>query len=563
MNSTRLRSWILAIAALFIASGFSLWHLNFRTNTLENFTVEAWFLNFANFGFIFLIVLLISARIKLAVSTTIGLYAAIHFAHVVKLYYLEDALTPYDFGLSTMRTFAATLQGAGIALIGYAAIFLLTIIFLIFALRRFWKREPKTHSRLRFKVFMILLIGWITKSFIDPQSIHDYFFYQFNIRYGINNELNSRRLGLATDWVFRLVWMREENQAPAHYSKALIASALDSESKNSNSNTRKKITYDFLGLILLETFWDPMDYPELRVSPDPIPFFRSQMKRNHTRTIEVPGFGGGTAKAEFESLTGFDSNLISGFPYASVVHEPVASLASAMKTSGFRTIYIHAYKHWFYDRKRALPLLGFEEQWYENDIVRERNQAQCQHDQYLCDHLVYEFAQKKISARARTFMAISTYSTHGPFDRKRKNLIEFKTAFPMSSRQHRLLSQNLNLLAEADQALKNFADFHFRSNRNFLLIIYGDHIPNITYSEFDLRKKSNRSNQTRHLPWIYISNQGHFPTSEIKTLKDLSPAIAEEILTDKPVYFSALGAKRELLQYDLLHGKKYALEIKP
>ncbi len=71
------------------------------------------------------------------------------------------------------------------------------------------------------------------------------------------------------------------------------------------------------------------------------------MKENTSGYMNVPTTGGGTARTEFEMLTGsnFDYLLEGEIPYTSIVKEkPSNSLATTLKKQGFGVQAIHNFK---------------------------------------------------------------------------------------------------------------------------------------------------------------------------------------------------------------------------
>ena len=87
------------------------------------------------------------------------------------------------------------------------------------------------------------------------------------------------------------------------------------------------------------------------------------MKENTSGYMNVPTTGGGTARTEFEMLTGsnFDYLLEGEIPYTSIVKEkPSNSLATTLKKQGFGVQAIHNFKGNFYNRDKGYKNLGFD-----------------------------------------------------------------------------------------------------------------------------------------------------------------------------------------------------------
>ena len=98
-----------------------------------------------------------------------------------------------------------------------------------------------------------------------------------------------------------------------HKTEDLIA-RFDQDVKTKNPN---------IVFVQLESFIDPTLIKEAKFSQDPIPNFRKLSQESLSGNINVPVTGGGTARTEFEVLTGnnFDYLIPGGIPYDRFVKE--------------------------------------------------------------------------------------------------------------------------------------------------------------------------------------------------------------------------------------------------
>jgi hypothetical protein len=107
-----------------------------------------------------------------------------------------------------------------------------------------------------------------------------------------------------------------------------------------------------------EAFWDPTRLPGVELSPDPMP---------HVRALSVgeifsPTFGGNTANAELEALTGFSNAFLphGTIAYQQYIRTRTPSLVWYLRNRGYLTLAMHPYHKWFWNRQAAYPNLGFE-----------------------------------------------------------------------------------------------------------------------------------------------------------------------------------------------------------
>jgi phosphoglycerol transferase MdoB-like AlkP superfamily enzyme len=81
--------------------------------------------------------------------------------------------------------------------------------------------------------------------------------------------------------------------------------------------------------------------------------------------LKVPAWGANTVRTEFAFLSGIDDDRLGVHrfnPYRAIAAGwNVQSLASFLKSLGYRTVCIHPYPASFYQRDRVYPRLGFDE----------------------------------------------------------------------------------------------------------------------------------------------------------------------------------------------------------
>jgi phosphoglycerol transferase MdoB-like AlkP superfamily enzyme len=186
-----------------------------------------------------------------------------------------------------------------------------------------------------------------------------------------------------------------------------------------------------------------------------------------------PVYGGGTANAEFEMLTGLPSNsrFLSGIiyqEYASQFKSHSDTIASVLKEKGFITYAAHNYLKEFWHRDIAYKKFGFEQfdGLYEmsnislpDQIVATRKKWQWQPDDYILYKSAIEHLKK--ADGKNIFMNLITMSTHGPYP-------------------HENDSGEYIYTYELKQAVDRFVDFYKEVREidpNAVVVIYGDHKP--------------------------------------------------------------------------------------
>ncbi|OZG65690.1 arylsulfatase [Bifidobacterium hapali] len=114
-------------------------------------------------------------------------------------------------------------------------------------------------------------------------------------------------------------------EKPENYSKKVmqtLAGRYKAISTTINQTRSNDITASTVIMLLSETFSDPMRVPGITLTEDPMPNIRSLKNTTTSGLMLSPGYGGGTANIEYQSLTGlslalFDDSMQS--PYQELV----------------------------------------------------------------------------------------------------------------------------------------------------------------------------------------------------------------------------------------------------
>ncbi|MBY0431818.1 MAG: LTA synthase family protein, partial [Rhodospirillales bacterium] len=112
-------------------------------------------------------------------------------------------------------------------------------------------------------------------------------------------------------------------------------------------------------MLMSESLWDPTRLSNVKLSPDPMPFMRSQQAGH----IFSPEFGGMTPNVEFEALTGFSNAFLpyGSIPYQQYIRHKMPTLATFFRSQGYAARAIHPYQSWFWNRGEVYKEFGFEE----------------------------------------------------------------------------------------------------------------------------------------------------------------------------------------------------------
>lgn len=188
-----------------------------------------------------------------------------------------------------------------------------------------------------------------------------------------------------------------------------------------------------------------------------------------------PVFGGGTANAEFEMLTGLPSYTrnLSGIiyqEYASYLRDKADTLPQNLRANGYITYAGHNDIPDFYHRNIVYTKFGFDEYQSINDMgklpefyAKQRKPWQWAPD----DYLLFNTAIQRLKAAGghKIFMHLLTMTTHGAYHQENEN-DDGSQAY-------------LFLVKQSISRMKDFVKQVEVLDPNALIVIYGDHKPTL------------------------------------------------------------------------------------
>src|SRR5690606_31448710 len=104
---------------------------------------------------------------------------------------------------------------------------------------------------------------------------------------------------------------------------------------------------------------------------DVLPHWRRLAANGVHGNLQVPAYGGGTIRTEFEVLTGVPLSAFPqvAYPYFGLAMRPLPSLPRALAALGYRTTVLHPFRRAFWNRDTALRRLGVAESVFEGDAL--------------------------------------------------------------------------------------------------------------------------------------------------------------------------------------------------
>lgn len=522
---------------------------------------------------------------------TVFFYYLLGIIHALKIKFLGSPLFVSDFFPAGLHTALGVLPGLNFfypaTILFIVSLFLMSYLLYIGKFRII-KINSNFEASFPIRLLLFILFSSVLFTYVmgsNKIEIEMIRFFRLT-KLDRNNEEFFRAQGLGAGLLFNLRAIVQKEK-PKDYKESLIE--VFRRKYVIEEDVHKKDFNPNIIVFLAETFWDPLSY-NLEVSPDPIPFFRSQQGKTGG-IVHLPVTGGGTVISEFEVLTGFSSQFIWGFPYISGIYRRVPSLASFFAKKNYRTVFLHGYHGWFYDRERVLPLLGFQEFFYDKHIIAEHSPKEIEDFRYIRDEFFMESLMREARKEKPFFLFASNYGTHGPFNYEEDKGI-YKVSNQLSEKAKKNLIGNLQLLNLFDRALeKLFKELEKTDNPTFV-IVFGDHIPTEAYLGFSPGNYAKNEYQIYTCPYFVwanypiekfpdelsinfiphniLKNSGIGLEYQFRYLNELEKKVKifsyykqiEKGAKEKnlPPNFQEWMEDYKLMQYDLLYGNQYLLE---
>ncbi|MGN0398757.1 MAG: LTA synthase family protein [Blautia sp.] len=346
---------------------------------------------------------------------------------------------------------------------------------------------------------------------------------------------------------------------PRDYSKDAIEKIRNSE----NTLEETKAERPNIIFLQLESFFDPTLVNFLEISEDPIPNFRKLMKEYSSGYFKVPSVGAGTANTEFETITGMSLRYFGPgeYPYKSILRETTCeSAAYVLKDLGYRTHAIHNNEANFYGRRSVFANLGFDTFTSEEYMAE---QTDTNPNDWMRDRNLTKYITEALEETDDPDY-IYTISVQGHGDYPEEPMIEdpkITVTGGESDAVNNKWEYYCNQIYEMDQFVKELTDTLSKYDEDVVLVMYGDHLPTMGLTVSDLENRY--LFQTEYVIW---DNMG----LKKKDMNLASYQMAAEVMDRVGIHegnvFRFHQARRqtrdyqvdlELLQYDILYGKKY------
>jgi len=237
-----------------------------------------------------------------------------------------------------------------------------------------------------------------------------------------------------------------------------------------------------------EAFWDPTLMTNVQFSQDPVPTVHELEKDSTSGFLLSPQYGGGTANVEFEILTGDSISFLpnGAIAYQQFIHKPLPSMANFFESLGYKSMVIHSYVSYFYNRENVYKDLGFESFKSSEDFINPEYKGGFISDAELARNIISEVD----NAAKPMFLYAISMQNHGGYDQpNRYSYKPIKVTGTFTPAAQLLIDNYTQGANDASNSLQMLIDHYKTSNKPTIIIFYGDHLPMLG-NNYDVYKQS-------------------------------------------------------------------------
>lgn len=308
-------------------------------------------------------------------------------------------------------------------------------------------------------------------------------------KYNINNRIISddfANLGMAYEeygfaYCFTNSIIDNGIAKPEYYNQSAVVMLKSKLMDLENHGETKKPN---IIVIQLESFFDPNDVKGLSMSKNPVANF-TKLKENYpSGYFTVPALGAGTANTEFEVLTGIRSSFFGAgeYPYKTTVnHVPVESMCSLLKRQGYGAYAIHNNVGSFYDREKVYDEMGFDafiSLEYMYDV--EKTSTGWAKDKTLVNDIMK--CLQDTTSKPDLVYTISVQG-HGQYPSDEDSCIDHVQLTYDDKTIEPKFHYYVNQIYEMDQMIGELIKQLDAYGEDYVLVLYGDHLPTLDLSE--------------------------------------------------------------------------------
>ena len=228
--------------------------------------------------------------------------------------------------------------------------------------------------------------------------------------------------------------------------------------------------------------------------------------------------GGATANSEYEVLTGNSLGILppNSFPYQQLIQGERNSLTRTLNSYGYKTIGTHPYTQNFYRRNLVYKYLGFDEAYFNDSKPSISDLIEVETSRtFVSDKSLYDLSQKFIKeSEEPVFNFIVTMQGHETYGISEEQ--SPRTVTTTNAEANSAMTDYLSNVKVSDQAFKGLVESLQQTDEPTIVVMYGDHQPNITPTYFAPYLDSSDPSSQYQTPFVLWANFDIEESSEIR-----------------------------------------------
>ncbi len=483
---------------------------------------------------------------------------------IVNCIILINRVTPFGFTDINMVGDLLTMQNTNYFTANQAAIAVVAIaIYALLMLRLFFKGK-KQPTRVPFWIRLILIvlafgsIAPVTNGLQETGVLSSYFgnlaqgYLDYGYVYGFTTSMLDRGMS-----------------QPSGYSDESIQAIINGE--DAKETTLADDEKPNIIVVLLESFYDVEESDFIHTSEDPTPYFHELESEFSAGHLTVPVVGAGTCNTEFEMLTGMSCQFFGPgeYPQKTILKKTdCESYAGDLGTIGYQSHVIHNNGGNFYSRANAFSMMQFTTFTCKEmlDITEYTPLGSWPTDNILIQSTV----DSMDLTTDPDFVYTITVEGHGDYPTEKiiENPAIQVTCDGKDEAKTNQWEYYINMIHNVDQFMRDYTAALDARGEDTLVIFFGDHLPTLGLTEDEVA--TGDLYQTKYVTW---NNFGMSKEDEDLT----SYQLVSEYLDRLGIHNGTMNAfhqsekakgitasdstyrsNMEMLQYDLLYGKRYA-----
>ena len=225
--------------------------------------------------------------------------------------------------------------------------------------------------------------------------------------------------------------------------------------------------------IMNEAWADYTVFDKFETNEEYMPFYKSMSENTIKGHTLVSISGGGTAKPEYEFLTGNSVKQYPGMvPYVSYYTHDQYSLVSTLKAQGYSAVAMHPNKGTNWNRVNAYRLMDFDKFYTIDDFDADAEKYRGMITDKENYKKIIEVVESKEDSSDPLFLFNVTMQDHGGY--KTDN---FDTDITVTGYDDDAWNRYLSLANKSDEALQYLIEYFEDCDEPTMIVMYGDHFP--------------------------------------------------------------------------------------